>query len=78
MENKPTKPIPACIPLPKMGGDEVFGRSRTTWLRWEKAGFIKLRRFKLPRSKRATPCTTCIPYVAAKQFIDSRDGFDLT
>ena len=64
-----------CIPLPKSGGDEIFGRSRSTWLRWEKKGFIKLRRFKIPGAKHAT--TVCIPRKEAAEFIEKREGFDL-
>ena len=64
-----------CIPLPKSGRDEVFGLSRSTIKRWEKKGYIKLRRFKLPGAKASS---VCIPVAETWAFIKSRDGFDLT
>jgi len=76
MKSGETFTAQTCIPLPKSGGDEVFGRSRSTWLRWESKGFIKLRRFKIPGAKHAT--TVCIPLEAAEEFIKTREGFDLT
>ncbi len=76
MKQSTETPLPPCIPLPKIGGDEVFGRSRSTWYAWEKKEFIKLRRFKIPGSKRAT--SVCIPRAEAAEFIRKREGFDLT
>jgi hypothetical protein len=60
----PVGVCPEFVNLPAVGGDPIFGRSRSWWYQIESQGLIRLTRFRRPGNVRGR---VCIPVAAARE-----------